>query len=62
MQRFWGYFFISVLLIAVTFVLVSLVMASVHDVTLLAEWQSWFSVDTITEVEDTATAVVKMVA
>lgn len=46
------------LLVAVIFVLVSLVLASTHNQSIIAEWQSWFGL--AESASETVQAVIKL--
>ena len=56
MRKFWGPFFISLILIIATFFITSVSMASYHDHTIIDEWRSWLPAQEETveteEVED----------
>ena len=43
MKKFFGMLILIIAVLVSTFVLVGLIMSLVHGVTLVAEWQSWFS-------------------
>lgn len=41
MRKFWGPFFIAVIILVATFFITSVSMASYHDHTIVDEWRSW---------------------
>ncbi|MBR2970045.1 MAG: hypothetical protein IKC49_03220 [Clostridia bacterium] len=49
MKKFWAWFGILLFIAVISFIAVSCIMSSINDVSLLAEWQSWFGIKEATE-------------
>lgn len=53
MRKFWSTFFLAVLLIVSVFFVTSLVMANIHNQSMVDEWKSWLPEESQEEVIET---------
>lgn len=58
MKKWIGYLIFALLLVVVAFFVVSLILASFHNVGIVEEWQSWFSA--LKPAKDTVNATAKI--
>ena len=50
MRKFWSTFFLAVILIVSVFFVTSLVMANIHNQSMVDEWKSWLPEESQEEV------------
>lgn len=65
MKKFWLIFSIVLVVLVAGFFITSLVLANIHDVSMIEEWQSWATsiqnwLDSMKQTEKTTTALISM--